>query len=327
MLGTILKQDLAHLHESTEHTRRSAKRQIQTLEGQRKKLLAAYYTNSVPLDLFREEQARLTNEIHRTEARLEAAEISYGQITQTLDTCLRFAASCDQTYREAPEPLRRQLNQAIFKKFFVDEDGIVTADLAEPFDRLLGPNLLEEKEQTEETKIVELMTADQDQPKAHHNHEWADGVPAWLRNSQWWEQAKDRPYGHAVTGQKDRRTRSRRVVSLCLGSKENDLAEGQGFEPWVLAHNGFQELPPVSAPYARVASRLINVHVVSVWPARIRAFGGRFHAKVHATDRRRGRLGMNDRRAHRISARTNPSLVESSSRSPLPASRVPVDDA
>ena len=233
LLGTILKQDLAHLHESTEHTRRSAKRQLQTLDGQRKKLLAAYYADSVPLDLFRQEQTRLTTEIHHTEARLEAAEISYGTITNTLDICLRFAASCDQTYHGAPESLRRQLNQAVFKRFFVDEEGIVTADLAEPFDRLLGPDLLEEKEPTEKAKVIELSVIDLDEPKAHDNGEWANGVPVWLRDSQWWDQAQDRPYDDAVTGRKHRRNGTRRTVSLRLGSKENDLAEGVGFEPTV----------------------------------------------------------------------------------------------
>jgi site-specific DNA recombinase len=232
LLGTILEQDLAHYHESTEHSRRSAKRRLQTLEGQRQKLLAAYYADSMPMDLFKTEQARLTTEIRRTEAKLQAVEISYAQVKKTLEKCLQFATDCDRSYRESPPTLRRQLNQAVFRKFIVDEDGILKADLAEPFDRLLSPNLLEEKEQDEESMVTaRLEEVDIEESPRHHNDEWADGVPAWLRDSQWWNQKQDRPHGYAVTGRNHRSVGRRRIVSLCLGSKENDLAEGVGFEP------------------------------------------------------------------------------------------------
>lgn len=89
----------------------------------------------------------------------------------------------------------------MFRKFFVDEDGTVRADLAEPFDRLLSPNLLEEKEEDEQSKVIALpdVVDEIDAAPIHRNEDWDHGVPAWLRDSQWWDQGQDRPDGYAVS--------------------------------------------------------------------------------------------------------------------------------
>lgn len=107
--------------------------------------------------------------------------------------------------------------------------GACPANAAVEFVRAQSPT---EKEQDEESKVTALLDAvDIEEAPSHHNDEWAEGVPAWLRDSQWWKQMQDRPYGYAATGRNHRSVGRRRIVSLCLGSKESDLAERVGFEP------------------------------------------------------------------------------------------------
>jgi hypothetical protein len=64
------------------------------------------------------------------------------QTERMLGACLDFAQRCDRVYAAAPTRLRRQMNQAMFEKFYLDDDGEVTAELAGPFKVLLDPRLL-----------------------------------------------------------------------------------------------------------------------------------------------------------------------------------------
>ena len=48
---------------------------------------------------------------------------------------------CETAYREAPDRLRRQFNQACFKRILIDDEYTVTGELAEPFETLLSEEL------------------------------------------------------------------------------------------------------------------------------------------------------------------------------------------
>jgi site-specific DNA recombinase len=48
---------------------------------------------------------------------------------------------CETAYREAPDRLRRQFNQAFFKRLLIDDEYNVTGELAEPFETLLGEEI------------------------------------------------------------------------------------------------------------------------------------------------------------------------------------------
>ena len=96
----------------------SAARRLQKLGGQRQKLLDAYYADSMPMDLFKIEQDRITKAIERAETELARADLTFEKIEQTLARCLAFVQQCDEMYRDAPPKLRRQLNQTFFRPFF-----------------------------------------------------------------------------------------------------------------------------------------------------------------------------------------------------------------
>ena len=63
-------------------------------------------------------------------------------IQATLDGCLAFLANCHQAYQDAPKQIRRRLNQAVFARFLVGEDGSTEAELTDIFSALLAPDFV-----------------------------------------------------------------------------------------------------------------------------------------------------------------------------------------
>ena len=69
------------------------------------------------------------------------------------------------------------MNQAVFERFLVDEDGATEAELTETFGVLLAPDLIEDKKR-ETTKSA---TSPPEFPQGRHlNRDWHQGVPARL---------------------------------------------------------------------------------------------------------------------------------------------------
>ncbi len=52
-----------------------------------------------------------------------------------------FVTDIQATYTAATDSVRRKLNQAIFDRVMIEEDGELTSDLARPFDILLSPGM------------------------------------------------------------------------------------------------------------------------------------------------------------------------------------------
>jgi hypothetical protein len=150
------------------------------------------------------EQDRLLTEIRQAEEQLAYADVSEAQMDGLIDACLEFATRCDEVYASAPPQLRRQMNQAVFERFFVEDDGSVTGEPAGPFKVLLQPDLLEME--SSPVGVTSLGGG----AKYHRSSDWSDGMPTWLAR---------RLSGHLPR------------LRLCEGSKEKQLAEGVGFEP------------------------------------------------------------------------------------------------
>jgi len=133
-------------HETTDAAQ-EVTRQEQTLirlDHERQKLLQAHYADAIPLDLMKAEMARLTRETSIAERRLEAAQTKWGDIQATLDKALDLAGSCHQHYQQAPDKIRRQLNQGFFKKLYTGRDGeVARVELTDAFSLLLADDLLD----------------------------------------------------------------------------------------------------------------------------------------------------------------------------------------
>jgi len=67
-------------------------------------------------------------------------DYQHEQIDKNLKSALALATNAQATYITAPDPLRRQLNQALFSRIKIDDAGDVTSELAPPFNIILGPD-------------------------------------------------------------------------------------------------------------------------------------------------------------------------------------------
>jgi uncharacterized protein YhdP len=109
------------------------------LEGERRKLLDAYYAGAIDLAVLRAEQQRIGSELRTAEQRLAAVDATLEQWREVLETAMRFAADCAQSYRKASRKTRRLFNQAVF----VCDRKLASVRFQAPFDLLFGTGKFE----------------------------------------------------------------------------------------------------------------------------------------------------------------------------------------
>ena len=117
-----------------------AQRQTETLarlDGEREKLLQAHYAGAVPLDLLKREQKRIAGEMAAADRGLARLNAELGAVEQGLNQALELVANCHELYLSAPNHVKRQLNQAVFERIIVEDDGVPTARLTPAFGELL----------------------------------------------------------------------------------------------------------------------------------------------------------------------------------------------
>jgi hypothetical protein len=126
----------------------------QQLVHHREKLLQAHYAGAIPLELLKTEQDRISDKLEVIDARLASGNTQHDVIEQNLRAALDLAADCGRAYRDAADPVRRLLNQALFERLYLGDEG-ASSDLAEPFRTLLGPDGLSLTEHHEVAKSAE----------------------------------------------------------------------------------------------------------------------------------------------------------------------------
>lgn len=133
-----LTRELADLHATTARENQHLETERRRLRDEQTKLLQAHYAGAVPLGLLKHEQARISSRLSTIDHRLDGAASEDSRVQANLELCLTLATYCHSAYLSAPGTIRRQLNQALFSKIWVDEDGTVRLGLAAPFNNLLG---------------------------------------------------------------------------------------------------------------------------------------------------------------------------------------------
>ena len=133
--GLAMHRNEAEAEEAVQRLR------IARLTNERRKLLQLHYAEAMPMDLFAEEQDRITRELESAERQLAEVTIAFDVMEKNMTRALELAEDCHAAYVDADEPTRRLFNQAFFDKLVVHKDGTVTHELAEPFKILLDPTL------------------------------------------------------------------------------------------------------------------------------------------------------------------------------------------
>ena len=99
------------------------------IEDKRRRLLHAHYEGAIPLDLLKEEQAKLTSELNHIERQLTAYQADATEVRQHLTQALDLLEDCHRLYTAAPPHLKKLLNQVFFERVLVnplvDEEGRV----------------------------------------------------------------------------------------------------------------------------------------------------------------------------------------------------------
>jgi site-specific DNA recombinase len=109
-------------------------RKLQALNNEKNKLMQAYYANMMPLDLFGAEQSRIAKETGNLQFELSTSGSSLEILEDIMRISIELMQDCYKFYSLAPEPLRRQINQAFFEKVLVSENSAISeGQLAEPF--------------------------------------------------------------------------------------------------------------------------------------------------------------------------------------------------
>ncbi len=133
----MILEQIAELRENAGTERQQLVTRQRRALNERAKLLEAHYAGALPLDLLKSEQERLASELNYVEERLGTLELKFDIVERNLKGALKFVSNLHTAYVEAGHRTRRQINQAIFERFLVSDDGDIIGELRPPFNLLL----------------------------------------------------------------------------------------------------------------------------------------------------------------------------------------------
>ena len=95
------------------------RKRMAKLASERVKLMKAYYSGAVPLEVLKSEQERITNDVASSEIRLKQITIQGDQHEIVLNKAIKMALTCGVGYKKSTASTRRLYNQAFFNKILV----------------------------------------------------------------------------------------------------------------------------------------------------------------------------------------------------------------
>lgn len=106
-----------------EHQYSAGLRRLEELEQERRRLRDAYLTGALPIELLKESQDRIAEEIRQLESRVPAKDPS-DEVERMLDRAFGYADRFRDAYLAAEPQERRAWNQHVFKGFWVGDREI-----------------------------------------------------------------------------------------------------------------------------------------------------------------------------------------------------------
>lgn len=126
--------------------REQATLRLGELDRQSSKLMQAHYEDALALVDLKREQARIAMERARCEQIVSQQDVSTERMHKNVSDILRLLADAHGHYLASEDLGRRDMNQAVFERVFLDDDDVVGGDLTEPFQRLLSESLPQDLE-------------------------------------------------------------------------------------------------------------------------------------------------------------------------------------
>ncbi len=112
-------------------------RKLRELTAEQQKLVQLYYRDAVSEDVLRAEQQRIEHERAEAERWKEAAAQEVEDVREALDEALVLLDSGRFVYRLVSPGARRIINQAIYKRLLLEDDGAVEVELAPLYAKLV----------------------------------------------------------------------------------------------------------------------------------------------------------------------------------------------
>ncbi len=137
-IKAVLADELSKTRAAADDERTVQRLRIQKLEDERTKLLQGFYDGSIPSDLMKKEQTRITSELEHARNREAALSVQFDIVQINIEKAISFAGNWHRAYLASSDLERRRLNRAVFEKLLIYETGDVTDQLAEPFKTILG---------------------------------------------------------------------------------------------------------------------------------------------------------------------------------------------
>ena len=103
--------------------------------------MQAYYAGAIDTELLRKEQDRLRTSQVAAERQLRHLQTSRDKLHTALDQCLSVLHDGQQQYLAATDSSRRDLNQAVFDKIYLDDDESTSSQHKAVYHYLLDSNL------------------------------------------------------------------------------------------------------------------------------------------------------------------------------------------
>ena len=158
-LTTVRKLVISHLDtllKKHDHQAHQAENTLAEVTTRSERLMQAYYAGAIDVELLRKEQDRLRTSQAAAERQLHHLQTSRDKLHSALDQCLSALHDGQQQYLAATDNSRRDLNQAVFDKIYLDDDEITSSQHRDVYRYLLDSNLpaVLENEAKEQQDVV-----------------------------------------------------------------------------------------------------------------------------------------------------------------------------
>ena len=115
------------------------RREKEKIEHKQEKLLEAHFNDAIPLNLMKREQQTLSKQLATIEHEIKIRSTTFDEIIKNLSLAFDLIEDCSKTYRMANDTIKRLMNQAIFEKIWIHEDGTITTDFTDVYKSIITP--------------------------------------------------------------------------------------------------------------------------------------------------------------------------------------------
>jgi site-specific DNA recombinase len=143
-LAGFIRSELSALDRGNVEERERQQKRIEQLTSERRKLLQAHYADALPMDLLKSEQKRITDELEAAERLLHSAEANMQKVIIAVERALALLVDSHRTYCDQSVKEKRRMNQALFSKILVGDDGTIEGIHSPEYELLLHEDVRDE---------------------------------------------------------------------------------------------------------------------------------------------------------------------------------------